>query len=114
MFLSGDGGYYTHFKRIGDMFQGFDLACLESGQFNHAWRYSHSFPFEILQEAKDLQASMVLPIHWARFVAGSHEWNEVIRFLYENLHTLNIPCVAPKIGELYAIGTTYDNQMWWE
>lgn len=114
VFLSGDGGYYTHFKRIGDMFQGFDLACLESGQFNCAWRYSHSFPFEILQEAKDLQTSMVLPIHWARFVAGSHEWNEVIRFLYKNLHKLNIPCVAPKIGELYPIGMAYDNQMWWE
>ncbi|TLD83350.1 MBL fold metallo-hydrolase [Helicobacter trogontum] len=114
VFLSGDGGYYTHFKRIGDMFHNFDLACLESGQFNHAWRFSHSFPHEILQEAKDLNAKMVLPIHWARFVAGSHKWNEVIKFLHKNLHDLNIPCVMPQIGELYPIGMTYNNQIWWE
>lgn len=26
-----------------------------------------------------------MPIHWGRFLAGTHAWNEVIKFLYENL-----------------------------
>lgn len=50
-------------KKIGEYFGGFDLACLESGQFNIAWPYSHSFPEQILKEAKDLNAKAVMPIH---------------------------------------------------
>lgn len=113
VFISGDGGYYTHFKRIGELFCGFDLACLESGQFNEAWCFSHSFPHEICNEAIDLQTKMVLPIHWCRFVAGSHAWNEVVDYLYTNLHKIGISCVVPIIGELYPIGTSYKGKMWW-
>lgn len=114
VFVSGDGGYYTHFKRIGDLFGGFDLACLESGQFNHAWRFSHSFPNEICKEALDLRSSAVLPIHWGRFLAGSHSWNHVVKYLCENLCNTEIACIVPKIGELYPIGTQYKNEVWWE
>lgn len=44
VFFSSDGGYFTHFKKIGDYyFKEFDLVCLESGQFNKVWSFSHSF-----------------------------------------------------------------------
>ena len=43
IFLSGDGGYYTHFREIGQRFGGVDLAILENGQYNKAWAFSHSF-----------------------------------------------------------------------
>ena len=114
IFLSGDGGYYTHFQRIGEAFGGFDVACLESGQYNKAWRFSHSFPHEIVKEALDLQTKMVLPIHWGRFVSGSHDWNGVIKYLYPEFIARKIPCVIPMIGEIYHIGSMPSSENWWD
>lgn len=114
VFISGDGGYYEHFKLIGDTFNGFDISCLESGQYNEAWKFSHSFPHEILREARDLQTNMVLPIHWGRFLAGSHGWNEVVQYLFKEFKSLEIPCVVPKIGQIYYIGDNAPNDIWWD
>lgn len=111
VFFSADGGYFTHFKKIGEYFGDFDLACLESGQFNIAWPYSHSFPEQILKEAKDLNAKAVMPIHWGRFLAGTHAWNEVVKFLYENL---DLPLITPKMGEAYEIGVKFEQDFWWK
>lgn len=100
LFWSADGGYFTHFKKFGAFFNGFDLACLESGHFNKAWAHSHSFPEQILKEAQDLRARAVMSIHWARFKAGIHGWAEPVSFLYENFKKLQIPYLTPKIGQL--------------
>lgn len=114
IFLSADGGYYKHFKVIGETFLGFDLCALESGQYNTAWQYSHSFPNEILKEAQDLKARAVLPIHWGRFVAGTHGWNEVVKFLKVELKKLSIPCLTPKMGQIYTLGEALEEDFWWE
>ena len=42
-----------------------------------------------------------MPIHWGRFLAGTHAWNEVVKFIYENLDLL---LITPKMGEAYGIG----------
>ena len=34
-------------------------------------------------------------------LAGTHAWNEVVKFLYENLDLL---LITPKMGEAYGIG----------
>ncbi|WP_199879661.1 MBL fold metallo-hydrolase [Campylobacter coli] len=111
VFFSGDGGYFTHFKKIGAYFGGFDLVCLESGQFNAAWPFSHSFPDQILKEAKDLNAKALMPIHWGRFLAGTHAWNGVVEYLYENS---NLPLITPKMGEAYEVGSEFEQDFWWK
>ncbi len=111
VFFSGDGGYFTHFKKIGAYFGGFDLVCLESGQFNATWPFSHSFPDQILKEAKDLNAKALMPIHWGRFLAGTHAWNGVVEYLYENS---NLPLITPKMGEAYEVGSEFEQDFWWK
>lgn len=113
IFLSGDGGYYTHFRDIGERFS-IDLALLENGQYNTAWRYSHSFTHEVLQSALDLQAKMIIPIHYGRFVAGTHAWNEPLKNLIKLCKEHNKPICAPKIGELYALDSKPLLEEWWE
>ncbi len=61
IFLGGDSGYGKHFKKIGDQFGPFDLAILESGQYNDAWHYIHSLPDEWAAETKDLKAKLFYP-----------------------------------------------------
>ncbi len=116
VFWSGDGGYGKHFKEIGKEFGSFDLACLESGQFNQAWRFSHSFPNEILQEALDLRTKTILPIHWGRFLAGSHGWSEVATYLKAESSKHNLHFVAPQMGAIYPIGNLESKytQSWWQ
>lgn len=111
VFWSADGGYYTHFKKIFSVFKDFDLLCLESAQYNEAWRYSHSFLDEIVKQAQDLGAKNVMSIHWGRFMAGSHAYNEPICFLYDKFKELNIPYITPKMGELFEIKSSYDENL---
>lgn len=114
LFLSGDGGYYTHFKEIGAHFGGVDLAVMENGQYNKAWKYSHSFPHETLQAAKDLRAKAIQPIHWGRFVSGSHAWNEPVEILNKLAQKENIPYNVPQIGEIYLLNTKAQNTRWYD
>lgn len=116
LFYSADGGYFTHFKRIGEYFGGFDLACLESGHFNKAWAHSHSFPDQIVQEAVDLKARAVMSIHWARFRAGTHGWNEPVKYLKKAFKELNIPYITPQMGQFVDLSEKFGEnlmQEWW-
>ncbi len=113
VFVSGDSGYYTHFREIGEYFGGFDLALLENGQYNKAWQYSHSFPEQTLQAAQDLKAKVVQPIHWGRFSAGSHAWNEPVDILKKLTEIAGIGYNVPQIGEIYHIGDEPKNTLWY-
>ena len=113
VFLSGDGGYYTHFREIGEYFGSFDLALLENGQYNKAWQYSHSFPEQTIQAARDLRAKVVQPIHWGRFSAGTHAWNEPVDILKSLTEIAHIGYNVPQIGEVYHIGDEPKNTLWY-
>lgn len=113
VFLSGDGGYYTHFREIGEYFGSFDLALLENGQYNKAWQYSHSFPEQTIQAARDLRAKVVQPIHWGRFSAGTHAWNEPVYILKSLTEIAHIGYNVPQIGEVYHIGDEPKNTLWY-
>ena len=114
IFLSGDGGYYTHFKEIGEKFGGIDVAILENGQYNEAWRFSHSFTNEVLQAAVDLKAKMIIPIHYGRFVSGSHAWNEPLKNLIALCDGANIPISVPMLGKVYDFTTPPKREVWWD
>ena len=46
MYITGDGGYYNVFKKIGDKYGPFDWCFSECGQYNELWRDNHMFPSE--------------------------------------------------------------------
>ena len=112
-FVSGDGGYYTHFREIGEFFCSFDLALLENGQYNKAWQYSHSFPEQTVRAAQDLRAKVVQPIHWGRFSAGTHAWNEPVDILKQLAQIAGIGYNVPQIGEVYYLGDEPKNTLWY-
>src|SRR5690606_40193791 len=73
IFVGGDSGYDTHFAAIGKQFGPFDLAILENGQYNEAWRGIHTMPEDFMKVVKDLQAQKVFPVHSSKFVLRSEE-----------------------------------------
>lgn len=99
IYVSGDSGYGSHFKEAGEAFCGFDLAVLDSGQYNEAWRYVHMMPEDAAQAAADLNARALLPAHAGKFSIARHSWDDPFIRLVEATKNSPFPLLTPKIGE---------------
>lgn len=114
LFLGGDSGYDNHFKMIGEKYGPFDIALLEAGQYNTMWPLIHMMPEETVQAAADLQAKLLLPVHWGKFTLAMHAWNEPVKRILARAKELNIPVRTPMIGEPTVLGKNYTINNWWE
>lgn len=99
IYIGGDSGYDTHFAEIGEKYGPFDLAILENGQYDLAWKYIHMQPEEVLQAAKDLKAKVLFPVHSSKFVLANHAWYEPLERISNLADTDAMPLLTPLIGE---------------
>jgi L-ascorbate metabolism protein UlaG (beta-lactamase superfamily) len=76
LYFSGDSGYGSHLKAAGERFDGFDVAFLDFGQYNEAWRWVHMMPEEIALAASDLKTKAVFPKHMGKFTQAPHSWDD--------------------------------------
>ncbi len=100
IFISGDGGYGSHFKKIGDQFGYFDFAFMENGQYNKQWHAIHMFPDETATASEDIHAKNIIPIHSGKFALARHAWNTPYRDLTASSFNRNYKLLTPRIGEL--------------
>lgn len=114
LFIGGDSGYDTHFKWIGQQFGPFDIAMLEAGQYNQDWPNIHMMPEETVQAALDLQARILMPVHWGKFTLALHAWNDPIRRVRVAAERLNQPFTAPMIGEPVRFSDYLPTKNWWD
>jgi L-ascorbate metabolism protein UlaG (beta-lactamase superfamily) len=114
LFYGGDGGYGPYFKQIGKQYGPFDLALLECGQYSPNWPWTHLWFGQAAQAAVDLQARLLQPIHWAKFVEADQPWNENIEKLLPAAEKLGIPLNVPRIGEPYTLGDAPRKADWWD
>ncbi len=115
IFMGGDGGYDTHFAEIGDKHGPFDLAIIENGQYNLAWRFIHTLPEQVLQAARDLNARRLFPVHSSKFALGRHPWDEPLVKITELNKSYNIPLITPMIGELVDLNNKQQQfSQWWD
>lgn len=114
IYLGGDSGYDSHFKKIGEKFGPIDLAILDNGQYDESWRYIHMLPEEILVAAQDLHAVRVLPVHSGKFVLGNHPWDEPLEKIVQNNQELGLNILTPKIGEKVDLkDSNQEFTRWW-
>lgn len=113
IYIGGDSGYSKEFSRIGEEFGGFDIAFLECGQYGKYWPQIHMFPEQTVQAAKDLNAAILFPVHWGKFVLSVHPWNESIQRMTAAAEERGQQYVAPLIGEPYVLGEIYAQTDWW-
>ena len=99
IYIGGDGGYDKHFKDIGELHGPIDLAILENGQYNEAWKAIHFLPGENLQAATDLKAKRLMPVHSSKFDLALHNWDEPLNEMVKHNQQFKLPLVTPKIGE---------------
>jgi len=114
LFLGGDSGYGTHFKEIGERFGPFDIALLECGQYGENWPYIHMLPEQTVMAAKDVNAKVLMPVHWAKFELSMHPWDEPINRATKFANANNQIVTTPMIGEPVILNSSYPNKRWWE
>lgn len=114
IFAGGDSGYVSHFKEIGEKFQGFDIAILDNGQYSYDWHTIHMPPKYAIQAYKDLKAKRLFPVHSGKFVLARHPWDLPLEEIYTLASQENIPLITPIIGE--AVDLLHAEQKfstWW-
>ena len=114
IFCSGDGGYSEHFRDIGKKFGGFDVAFMENGQYNIAWKAIHLLPNETAQAAEDIYANRVVPIHAGKFALARHEWNAPYKDLLAASEGKNYDLLTPRIGEPIYFDRDQNFERWFE
>jgi L-ascorbate metabolism protein UlaG (beta-lactamase superfamily) len=114
IYYSGDGGYDNHYADAGKKYGPIDLAIIENGQYDKAWRSVHNLPEDVLQAAKDLNAKRLLPVHSSKFTLGKHPWDEPLIKISELTKTSNISLLTPMIGEVvYLNNKKQAFKQWW-
>lgn len=114
IFLGGDGGYGPHFREIGNEFDGFDLALLEDGQYDIAWKYIHMMPEETLRAADDLRAVHLFPVHNSKFCISNHDWDAPLRAITLIAGKTRPRILTPVIGQVVTLGNPEAESVeWW-
>ncbi len=114
LYFSGDSGYDTHFKQIGDKYGPFDFAFIENGQYNQMWRAVHVLPEETVQAFIDLKGKNLVPVHWGMFALSLHDWYEPIEELEKYSKLKNITLLTPKLGQIITFSEENFIERWWK
>jgi L-ascorbate metabolism protein UlaG (beta-lactamase superfamily) len=113
LYIGGDSGYDTHFKQVGEQYGPFDLAILECGQYNAYWPLIHMFPEQTVQAAKDLNAKVLLPVHWAKFALAMHSWDDPAIRVAKQAKADDLKITTPLLGESVVLDEHYPSKEWW-
>jgi len=114
IFFSGDSGYFSGFKEIGNRYGPFDLTMIETGAYSKLWSEIHMFPRQSVQAHIDLQGKVMMPIHNSTFDLSLHRWFEPLEKVSNIARSLGVTLVTPKIGERMELGVPYASIRWWE
>lgn len=115
VYISGDGGYDSHFETIGRLFPDIDLAILENGQYNDDWRHIHLMPDEIAATVKDLNPSGAVTVHNSKFALSRHSWKEPMDNFQKTEMPESCTMLIPMIGEVLLLDSIKNdnNKKWW-
>lgn len=114
IFFSGDSGYFSGFKKIGDAFGPFDLVIMETGAYDRFWPSVHMKPEESMQSFLDLQGRQLLPAHNGTFDLSFHPWYEPFERIHELALQHHVPLLTPRMGEAVTLGEPNTTQLWWK
>jgi L-ascorbate metabolism protein UlaG (beta-lactamase superfamily) len=112
LFISGDTGYGSHLKDIGEQYGPFDLAFVEIDGWNKGWPLTHLFPEQVIQLCQDIDTKLLFPIHWGVFDLALHPWDESIRMVADLAAENDIEMVTPIMGEKVIPGQSPTNNWW--
>ncbi len=114
IFFSGDSGYFSGFKEIGEKYGPFDLTMIETGAYSKLWAEVHMFPRQSVQAHMDLQGKVMMPIHNSTFDLSLHRWFEPLEKASNIARSLRVTLVTPVIGQRMSLDESFQSVRWWE
>ena len=113
IYYSGDTGWTSAFREIGERLGPFDIALMEAGAYHEAWPDWHLGPEMAVQGALDAQAHLLVPVHWGRFTMAFHGWTEPAERIRVASGAARLPVHFPLPGETFVHGRTIRTAPWW-
>ncbi|MEQ8358244.1 MAG: MBL fold metallo-hydrolase [Cytophagales bacterium] len=114
IYIGGDSGYDNHYKEIGEKFGPIDVAIIENGQYDSAWKYIHNLPHEVLMATEDLKSKRLFPVHSSKFVLANHSWDEPLVKVSEYNKDYCFQLITPIIGEMVDLNDSSQTfRQWW-
>ncbi|MBM7702265.1 MBL fold metallo-hydrolase [Metabacillus iocasae] len=115
VYTSGDGGYDTHFKEIGEKYGPFDLTLIEGGQYDRRWSWVHMTPEEAVRAHQDANGKQMMLIHWAAFTLAYHSWKEPVERALRETKKADVNLITPQIGETVSLSNDLHTPFssWW-
>lgn len=83
VYFSGDSGYGSHYRQIGQLFPGLDVALLGAGAYAPRWFMgpNHQDPAQAVQAFRDVQARQLVPMHYDTFDLSDEPVGEALVLL---------------------------------
>lgn len=114
IYFSGDSGYGRHFQAIGKRFGPFEFAMVECGQYDAQWPMIHMRAEDAVRAARELDAKLMMPIHWGAFALSLHAWNDPPVSVTEAARLAGQAVVIPRFGEVVDLdGGRLPQVQWW-
>jgi L-ascorbate metabolism protein UlaG (beta-lactamase superfamily) len=113
LFYSGDGGYFSGFKEIGERYGPFNFTMIETGAYNSLWREIHMTPEESLQAHLDVKGEFMIPVHNGTFDLALHDWFEPFERIVELAKQQRVSLLTPSFGEAVNLTQPMSTKLWW-
>jgi L-ascorbate metabolism protein UlaG (beta-lactamase superfamily) len=113
VYYSGDTGLFNAMREIGERLGPFDLAMIETGQYNQAWPDWHIGPEQAQLAHQWVRGKQMLPVHWALFGLAYHGWTEPIERSVSEAERRSTPLVTPELGETFEPAQAASIRPWW-
>ncbi len=113
LFFSGDSGYFSGFKEIGERYGPFDLTMIETGAYNELWSEIHMLPEQSVQAHLDLQGKAMFPIHNSSFDLALHDWYEPLERALSAADRQGVKLLTPPMGEKVELQALTETLRWW-
>ena len=101
VWFSGDGGYFSELKKIGENYGPFDIAFIENGSYSKSWAQIHMMPEQSVQASIDVRAKVFFPIHWGKFDLATHPWDEPIKRATAEAAKRGVSMYTPLVGQVF-------------
>nr|WP_245635054.1 MBL fold metallo-hydrolase [Marinobacterium profundum] len=113
LFFSGDSGYFSGFREIGERYGPFDLTMIETGAYNALWSEIHMTPEQSVQAHRDLGGKVMLPVHNSTFDLALHDWHEPFELALVAAQRHGVPLVTPIMGAEVKVQNPGHIHAWW-
>jgi L-ascorbate metabolism protein UlaG (beta-lactamase superfamily) len=113
VFYSGDTGMNDTFVDVGRRFGPFDVALVESGQYDAQWPDWHLGPEQAVAVSGQVGARLMIPVHWGLFKLAHHAWTEPPERVLAAARCTGTRVMVPAPGQPVEPATQAPIAHWW-